>query len=66
MILGAMLEAGTVLTVVTVASTYDLLKEAMMEHLSLPSLRDPQKMEGVSTFVRVMLGEVRLSTDEEE
>eukprot|EP00975_Prorocentrum_lima_P064799 12899702-Prorocentrum_lima.AAC.1 len=61
MILGAMLEPRTILTMVkdtmeTVASRYALLKIVMMEDLSEPSLRKPQTMENVSTFVRVMLG----------
>eukprot|EP00975_Prorocentrum_lima_P017274 3652009-Prorocentrum_lima.AAC.1 len=36
-----------------------------MEELPEPSLRNSQHMEDVSLFVRVMLGEVRLRTDEE-
>eukprot|EP00975_Prorocentrum_lima_P058818 12334868-Prorocentrum_lima.AAC.1 len=36
-----------------------------MEDLSQPSLRNPQRMEDVSTVVRVMLGEVRLRAEED-
>eukprot|EP00975_Prorocentrum_lima_P001830 396566-Prorocentrum_lima.AAC.1 len=43
----------------TVASEDDLLKKAMLEDLSQPSLRNPQEMEDVSTCVRVVLGEVK-------
>eukprot|EP00975_Prorocentrum_lima_P004063 883032-Prorocentrum_lima.AAC.1 len=50
MILGAMLEPRTTVTLVkdtmeTVASNDDLLKKAMMEYLSEPTLRTPQSME---------------------
>eukprot|EP00975_Prorocentrum_lima_P035187 7394494-Prorocentrum_lima.AAC.1 len=48
-----------------VASKDDFLKKAMMEELSLPSLRNPQKMEEVSAFVRTMLGEAKVRTEEE-
>eukprot|EP00975_Prorocentrum_lima_P025281 5307695-Prorocentrum_lima.AAC.1 len=37
-----------------------------MEELPLPSLRTPQTMEDGSTCGRVMLGEVRLRTEEEK
>eukprot|EP00975_Prorocentrum_lima_P030848 6473658-Prorocentrum_lima.AAC.1 len=52
-ILGALLEPRTVLTVLRgtmepVASKDELLRKAMREDLSLPQLRNPQSMEIVS------------------
>eukprot|EP00975_Prorocentrum_lima_P057491 12058398-Prorocentrum_lima.AAC.1 len=59
MILGALLQPRTALTVVrdtmeTVASRDDILKKVMMEDLAQPSLRNPLNMEDASTVVRVM------------
>eukprot|EP00975_Prorocentrum_lima_P004565 989049-Prorocentrum_lima.AAC.1 len=66
-----MLEPRTVLTVVedtmeTGAYNDDLQTKVMMEELSAPALRNPQHMEDVASFVRGMLGEVWLRTEEEK
>eukprot|EP00975_Prorocentrum_lima_P055334 11605762-Prorocentrum_lima.AAC.1 len=50
----------------TVASGDDLPKKAMLEYLAQPPLRNPQNMEDVSTCARVMLGEVKVRTQEEK
>eukprot|EP00975_Prorocentrum_lima_P063601 12892468-Prorocentrum_lima.AAC.1 len=68
MTLCAMLEPRTVLRVVkdtmkTVASDYDILKKTMIDELSEPALRIPQKIEYVASFVRLMLGEEGLRTE---
>eukprot|EP00975_Prorocentrum_lima_P015789 3350229-Prorocentrum_lima.AAC.1 len=59
--LGALLEQGTILTVVkdtmeAGVSKHDLLKRTMIDELSEPALRDPHNLIGVASFVRLMPG----------
>eukprot|EP00975_Prorocentrum_lima_P046073 9634909-Prorocentrum_lima.AAC.1 len=52
----------------TIASTDDLLEKTMINELSESALRNPHNIEDVehvASFVRIMLGVVRLSTGEE-
>eukprot|EP00975_Prorocentrum_lima_P069555 12927014-Prorocentrum_lima.AAC.1 len=65
------MEPGTILTAVRdttemVVFRDDILKKTLMDELSQPALRNPQNLIDMASFVRIMLGEVRLRAKEDK